>query len=68
MEPKTGLTCWPLDAIGVDLDGQNQEKRAGVHRVVVLVPFQRAGVTISFRLGPAVRGEEPSPSAPLSSH
>lgn len=49
MEPKIGLTCWPLDAIGVDLNSQNQEKGAGVHRVVVLVLFQPAGVTISFR-------------------
>lgn len=49
MEPKIGLTCWPLDAVGVDLNSQNQEKRAGVHRVAVLVLFKGAGVTISFR-------------------
>lgn len=49
MEPNMGLTCWPLDAVGVDLNSQNEENRAGVHGVAVLVLSGRAGVTISFR-------------------
>lgn len=51
------LTCRPLDAIGVDLDGQNEEEGAGVHRVAVLVHFEseeergRSGAT-RRRVGP----------------
>lgn len=43
------LTCWPLNAIGVDLNSQNQQKGAGVHRVAVLVHFKCAGEIISLR-------------------
>lgn len=42
------LTCWPLDAIGVDLNSQNQQKGAGVHRVAVLVHFKCVEEIISF--------------------
>lgn len=35
-----GLTCWPFDAVGVDLNRQDQQKCAGVHRVGVLVHFR----------------------------
>lgn len=43
------LTCWSLNAIGVDLNSQNQQKGAGVHRVAVLVHFECAGEIISLR-------------------
>lgn len=42
------LTCWPLNAIGVDLNSQNEQKGAGVHRQAVLVHFKCAGEIISF--------------------
>ena len=59
------LTCWSLDAIGVDLNSQNQEKGAGVHRVAVLVHFKCAREIISFTpSGPGARVAEPSPSTP----
>lgn len=59
------LTCWPLDAIGVDLNRQNQQKGAGVHRVDVLVHFKRAEGIISFTpSGPGAQVVESSPSIP----
>lgn len=59
------LTCWPLDAIGVDLNSQNQQKGAGVHHVVVLVHFKRAEGIISFTpSGPGAQIVEPSSSIP----
>lgn len=59
------LTCWPLNAIGVDLNSQNQQKGAGVHRVAVLVHFKCAGEIISFTpSGPGAQEVEPSPSTP----
>lgn len=42
IEVNRSLTCWPLDAIGVDLNSQNQQKGAGVHRLAVLLHFQCA--------------------------
>lgn len=45
----TSLTCWPLDAIGVDLNSQNQQKGAGVHRAAQLVHFKCAAQSISLR-------------------
>lgn len=59
------LTCWPLDAIGVDLNSQNQQKGAGVHREALLVHFKRAEEIISFSpWGPGAQVVEPSPSIP----
>lgn len=58
------LTCWPLDAIGVDLNSQNQEKGAGVHRVDDLVHFKCAEEIISFTwCDPAAQAER-SPFSP----
>lgn len=63
-EVNRSLTCWPLDAIGVDLNSQNQQKGAGVHRLAVLVHFQCAGERISLRKVRARKVVEPSPSTP----
>lgn len=42
-DTSTRLTCWPLHAIGVDLNSQNEQEGAGVHGVAVLVHFKGAG-------------------------
>lgn len=61
------LTCWPFDAIGVDLNSQNQEKGAGVHRVDVLVHFKWAEEIISCTwCDPAAQAERSPSSSPNS--
>lgn len=66
---KVSLTCWPLNAIGVDLNSQNQQKGAGVHRVAVLVHFKCAEEIISFTpRGPGAQVVEPSPIYSPNSH
>lgn len=64
IEVNRSLTCWPLNAIGVDLNSQNQQKGAGVHRLAVLVHFKCAGERISLRRVRARKVVEPSPSTP----
>lgn len=43
------LTCRPLDAIGVDLNCQNEEEGAGVHGAALLVHLNRAAQSIALR-------------------
>lgn len=48
VDMKLRLTCWPFVTIGVDLNSQNQQKGAGVHRDAVLVHLKRVAGIISL--------------------
>lgn len=47
---RRALTCRPLDAIGVDLNCQEEEEGAGVHGAALLVHLNRAAQSIALRL------------------